>query len=165
MAGYAACSFAMADTGGGEHHAETDSAAAQFDSTRRGRGPGGRCPLARSGRRTSDGADHVPPPDRRRAERPSEPSLEPLAEPALGIGVVMLLVVLVCAPRIPAWADDYGIVLVYLALFIHLALAVGALRWGLRIRREHRIVPKAPRSGAAAPESDAEPERRDSSIE
>ncbi|MQY30843.1 hypothetical protein NRB56_64470 [Nocardia sp. RB56] len=167
MAGYAACNFAMAGAGGGERHAETVSTAAHFDTARRG-GPGRRCPLARGDRRAPVRAPRDPAPPRPRPERPAapEPSLEPLAEPALGVGVVMLLAALVCAPRIPLWADDYGVALVYLALFIHLALAVGAVRWGLRIRREHRTGrPRPPgRETSAADESD-EPRRRASSPE
>ncbi|WP_019926565.1 hypothetical protein [Nocardia sp. BMG111209] len=67
--------------------------------------------------------------------RTSDTEIAPLAEPALVLGAGMLAAAVACVGRIPGWADDYGAFLVFFALILHLALAVGVLRWGWQLRQ------------------------------
>jgi hypothetical protein len=64
----------------------------------------------------------------------SAPENRALAEPALIIGGAILLATALCAPRLPRWAADYGAALVYTALFMTIAVAVGLARWGVLTR-------------------------------
>jgi hypothetical protein len=47
-----------------------------------------------------------------------------------------------CVPWYTGWADDYGAILVYWALALYLAIAIGLVRWAVRVRltdnRNHR---------------------------
>jgi hypothetical protein len=60
-----------------------------------------------------------------------DPQARALAEPALAVGGGMIVAAALCVPRLPGWASDYGAVLVYTALILHLAIAIGLLRWGV----------------------------------
>ncbi|WP_052281203.1 hypothetical protein [Nocardia vulneris] len=47
---------------------------------------------------------------------------------ALVLGLIMLIVAFTALDRVPGWADDYGAVLIYLALFLWMSIA-GRLTW------------------------------------
>ncbi|MCX4094341.1 hypothetical protein [Nocardia sp. alder85J] len=143
MAGDTACNHAPAQPAEGDRTAETVSTAAKFGAALRSGGCRRR-PMARVGRRRPDRSGEVPSPPLPPAATPPtapppEPGIAPLAEPALALGMAMLLVLAAFARGIPVWATDYGIFLVYLAVILYAALAVAAMRWGLRTRRDHRV--------------------------
>ncbi|MBF6182147.1 hypothetical protein [Nocardia otitidiscaviarum] len=62
----------------------------------------------------------------------SSPDDAILAVPAMAVGIVMLTVALATAPLLPGWADDYGTILVALAVAEYLAAATASVRWGCR---------------------------------
>ncbi|MEU2041858.1 hypothetical protein [Nocardia niwae] len=60
----------------------------------------------------------------------------PLAVPAVVIASIMLLGMLVAAVvLLPAWARDYGAILVYVAVVVYAGLAFRLLWWGVAILR------------------------------
>jgi len=61
--------------------------------------------------------------------------IAPLAGPAITIGSTMLVAALLGLPSLPGWADDYGQLLVYFALFLYLWLAARLLWWGIVVWR------------------------------
>ncbi len=50
----------------------------------------------------------------------------------MALGIVMLAVALATAPLLPGWADDYGTILVALAVAEYLAVATASVWWGCR---------------------------------
>lgn len=51
---------------------------------------------------------------------------------ALATAIIMFVLAAACAPWFPGWATDYGAILVYWALALHLAIAIGLARWAVR---------------------------------
>ena len=54
---------------------------------------------------------------------------------ALATAVIMIAVAAACVPWLPGWAMDYGAILVYWALALHLAIAIGLAGWAVRTWR------------------------------
>ncbi|QIS19544.1 hypothetical protein [Nocardia terpenica] len=54
-----------------------------------------------------------------------------LAASAAVAGLVMLIAVFARLNQIPAWADDHGAVLVYLAFFFYMSVAGRLTWWGI----------------------------------
>ncbi|WP_067683525.1 hypothetical protein [Nocardia miyunensis] len=55
--------------------------------------------------------------------------------PALTLAALMFAAAAACVPWLQGWATDYGAILVYWALALHLAIAIGLVRWAVRTRR------------------------------
>ncbi|MEV6361103.1 hypothetical protein [Nocardia asteroides] len=72
----------------------------------------------------------MPPHPRRSAD----PTIAPLARPALAIAAALLFAAVAELPRLSLWARDYGSELVYPAFVLYSALAVLLLRWGWAAR-------------------------------
>lgn len=65
---------------------------------------------------------------------PTVPETRPPIWPALAVAAVMFAAAAACLPRFPGWASDYGAILVYWALSLHLIIAIGLVRWAVRAR-------------------------------
>ncbi|MEU6832561.1 hypothetical protein ABZ894_28285 [Nocardia beijingensis] len=71
-----------------------------------------------------------------------DPDAAPLAVPAVVLASIMLLGMLVALiVLLPAWARDYGAILVYFALLIYAGLALRLLWWGVTTLRARRLEP------------------------
>ncbi|GAB4585507.1 hypothetical protein [Nocardia sp. IFM 10818] len=75
---------------------------------------------------TTPAAETVAPPRADAAPQPLNPTV--VAVGGLVLGLVLLIVAFANLNRMPGWADDYGAILVYLALFLYMSLA-GRLTW------------------------------------
>ena len=56
-----------------------------------------------------------------------------LAPLAVATGLILFIVAFATMNRMPGWADDYGATLVYLAIFLYLAIAGRLTWWGVDI--------------------------------
>ncbi|RDI55209.1 hypothetical protein [Nocardia mexicana] len=70
-----------------------------------------------------------------RSTSATDEEFAPLAVPAITVGAVMMVAVIVTADRIPGWGRDYGEFLVFLALAVYLGLAAAVAGWGVGMRR------------------------------
>lgn len=60
-----------------------------------------------------------------------------LAPLAVAAGLILLIAAVATMSRMPGWADDYGAPLVYLAIFLYLAIAGRLTWWGVDILIGH----------------------------
>ncbi|MFI5783060.1 hypothetical protein [Nocardia sp. NPDC051570] len=68
---------------------------------------------------------------------------EPLAIPAIVLGVALVIAALASLDHLPRWAADYSAILVYCAFFLYMSLAGRLTWWGVdtvmaRIRTTRR---------------------------
>lgn len=74
-------------------------------------------------------------PNTRPHTEPADFEGHPPAWLAFTAAVIMLALAAACVQWLPGWATDYGAILVYWALALHLAIAIGLVGWAVRAWR------------------------------